>query len=35
MLKNAIMNFGGSLSKSGYYPIDARIRYKVAEELEK
>lgn len=35
MLKNAIMNFGGSLSNSGYYPIDARIRYKLAETLEK
>ena len=34
MLKNTVMNFGGSLSVSGYYPIDARIRYKLAEVLE-
>jgi len=33
MLKNAIMNFGGSLSVFGYYPINAIIRYKLAEAL--
>jgi hypothetical protein len=34
MLKNAIMNFGGDMSVPGIYPIDARIRYKLAEVLE-
>ena len=33
ILKNAIMNFGGDMNVSGYYPIDARIRYKLAENL--
>lgn len=34
ILKNTVMNFGGSSLKSGYYPIDSRIRYKLAEVLE-
>jgi hypothetical protein len=35
MLKNAVMNFGGDLSVAGIYPIDSRIRLKLAEKLEK
>ena len=33
VLLDAVQDFGGSLSKTGQYPINSRIRYKLAELL--